>query len=253
MPSLRRTISSPSLSRSARSAPYPSLGLTGANRVNGHVPRRTSGSETSTRRVLADIDWWKVMDGQRDLDQECSADDQQEVDVNSVDDVPVASPTDLQTRFGIDHLSSGIGAGVPLSPLTLTVGIETARSDELMPVAQFAALSISPITPGSAGHSASSSTESSPELPCAQLFAPSVDSVGIYLTSSMGGLPPMTVAPFPSLPRNRPRPNPLSGLRAFSLNDLDYASAGRFSDAAILTPSVTHFRAMDSGLVDVFN
>lgn len=70
MPSLRRTISSPSV----RSIPYPSLSnavsAAHGNRGNGH--RRSSGSEISSRRVLADIEWWKVTDGQRllDLDQE---------------------------------------------------------------------------------------------------------------------------------------------------------------------------------------
>lgn len=66
MPSLRRTISSPSV----RSSPYPSLSsaVNGGpgSRGNGH--RRSSGSETSGRRVLADIEWWRVADGQRDIE-----------------------------------------------------------------------------------------------------------------------------------------------------------------------------------------
>jgi hypothetical protein len=66
MPSLRRTISSPSV----RSSPYPSLSnavnSAAGTRGNGH--RRSSGSETSSRRVLADIEWWRVADGQRDSD-----------------------------------------------------------------------------------------------------------------------------------------------------------------------------------------
>lgn len=58
MPSLRRTASSPAV----RVAPYSSS--LAAARGNGH--RRSSGSETSTRRVLADIEWWRVTDGQCD-------------------------------------------------------------------------------------------------------------------------------------------------------------------------------------------
>ena len=64
-PSLRRTFSSPSV----RSSPYP-LGLSNSNvgsgRVYGHGHRRSSGSETTNRRVLADLEWWRVVDGQHD-------------------------------------------------------------------------------------------------------------------------------------------------------------------------------------------
>lgn len=66
MPSLRRTFSSPSV----RSSPYPSAFSNstnvGSGRVNGHGNRRSSGSETSGRRVLADLEWWRVVDGQHD-------------------------------------------------------------------------------------------------------------------------------------------------------------------------------------------
>jgi hypothetical protein len=69
MPSLRRTLSSPSV----RSSPYPASlsnatnGLP-AGRSQGHGQRRSSGTEISGRRVLADIEWWRVADGQRDVD-----------------------------------------------------------------------------------------------------------------------------------------------------------------------------------------
>lgn len=66
MPSLRRTFSSPSV----RSSPYPtflsSSGNIGSGRLHGHGNRRSSGSETSSRRVLADLEWWRVVDGQHD-------------------------------------------------------------------------------------------------------------------------------------------------------------------------------------------
>lgn len=50
-----------------RSNPYPSsLSLSAAHALNAggpHRPRR-SASDSNGRRVLADIEWWRVMDGQ---------------------------------------------------------------------------------------------------------------------------------------------------------------------------------------------
>lgn len=59
MPSLRRTFSAPS-----RSSPYSSSSPT---RTGSRSPRRSSGSDTVNRRVLADIDWWRVEEGQREV------------------------------------------------------------------------------------------------------------------------------------------------------------------------------------------
>jgi len=69
MPSLRRSFSSPSV----RSSPYPSsLSSSIPSGVRARAtaphPRRSSGSATAERRVLADIEWWRVYDGQCDLD-----------------------------------------------------------------------------------------------------------------------------------------------------------------------------------------
>ena len=58
MPSLRRAFSSPSV----RVSPYPTLPSSRAHRAH----RRSSGSDVSDRKVLADIDWWRVADGQRE-------------------------------------------------------------------------------------------------------------------------------------------------------------------------------------------
>ncbi|KAF9014108.1 hypothetical protein BDQ17DRAFT_1230707 [Cyathus striatus] len=62
MPSLRRTASSPAV----RSSPYSStyLGASRSSSNGGHPNRRSAPSETSNRRVLADIEWWRVTDGQ---------------------------------------------------------------------------------------------------------------------------------------------------------------------------------------------
>lgn len=56
MPSLRRTSSHPSL----RSSPYGPTQRT----QHPYPHRRSSGPEPPRRRVLADIDWWTVSDGQ---------------------------------------------------------------------------------------------------------------------------------------------------------------------------------------------
>lgn len=65
MPSLRRTLSSPTV----RSSPYSYSSSSSSllTRQGSHGPRRSSGSDTIQRRVLADIDWWRVEEGQREL------------------------------------------------------------------------------------------------------------------------------------------------------------------------------------------
>lgn len=63
MPSLRRAFSSPSV----RVSPYPALPSSRSHRAHHpHGHRRSSGSDLSDRKVLADIDWWRVADGQRE-------------------------------------------------------------------------------------------------------------------------------------------------------------------------------------------
>src|SRR5258707_2743905 len=62
MPSLRRAFSSPSV----RVSPYPTLPSSRSHRAHPHGHRRSSGSDVSDRKVLADIDWWRVTDGQRE-------------------------------------------------------------------------------------------------------------------------------------------------------------------------------------------
>jgi hypothetical protein len=65
MPSLRRTNSSPS----ARPSPYRSHSLSCATqtRTGARSPRRSSGSDTTNRRILADLDWWRVEASQREV------------------------------------------------------------------------------------------------------------------------------------------------------------------------------------------
>ena len=64
MPSLRRTLSSPSVRSSPYAYPSSSNANAHATRAGNNQPRRSSGSDTNNRRVLADLDWWLVQDGQ---------------------------------------------------------------------------------------------------------------------------------------------------------------------------------------------
>lgn len=116
MPSLRRTISSPSV----RSSPYPAVlsnaSNSGAGRVHGHGHRRSSGSETSGRRVLADIEWWRVVDGQRDADTEPES-EERERDQDR-------DQGQAAQEFTGDAGDSGTDAGAerPSTPLAWTMG-----------------------------------------------------------------------------------------------------------------------------------
>lgn len=70
MPSLRRAFSSPSVRVSPYSYPT-ALPSSRSHRPQHNHPhgggyRRSSGSDVSSRKVLADIDWWRVADGQRE-------------------------------------------------------------------------------------------------------------------------------------------------------------------------------------------
>ncbi|KNZ73770.1 hypothetical protein J132_09672 [Termitomyces sp. J132] len=145
MPSLRRSISSPAV----RSSPYPALSsaVSGGLGARSSGRRRSTGSETSTRRVLADIEWWKVVDGQRDADAD------QESDEPNRDQAP-DSPSGLGSALEeLLNTSVLFGAGIG------------AEHTLMIPLA-FAALSISPQTPTRRGHtrtSSASSLDSTPE------------------------------------------------------------------------------------------
>ncbi|THH13861.1 hypothetical protein EW146_g6410 [Bondarzewia mesenterica] len=172
MPSLRRTFSSPSF----RSSPYPtSLGnATG----RGHGPRRSSGSETSSRRVLADIDWWRVSEGQHDVNAGVNEAEEREVHEHTAEVVlgalvghaVIASEAVLQRTT------------TPVVPPDAALG--TALVEELSqthpPSRQFAALAISPRTPvrRHASESSTSSVESTQESPLTPRESLSFDDLG---------------------------------------------------------------------------
>ncbi|EPQ58279.1 hypothetical protein GLOTRDRAFT_114739 [Gloeophyllum trabeum ATCC 11539] len=234
MPSLRRTISSPSI-RAARSAPYPSIGSAGATRTHGHVPRRTSGSETASRRVLADIEWWRVLDGQREVDADSLEDenrDQTQDDAQEAAEAPMdVAPSDEMARLTIGSPS--------LSPLAVARGLPVDNSDVVptSPVSDLPAvpLAIAPVTPPHGRRrntlqSSSSSTESTPEsFRSHSLVLPDV-SFG-PLASGQPDLIPLRL---PMYPPAGLRPPPLSSVRSFSYNDLD---CGRFSDEGLQSPT----------------
>ncbi|KAI0320126.1 hypothetical protein OF83DRAFT_1081835 [Amylostereum chailletii] len=155
MPSLRRTISSPSV----RPSPYPSsLSLAARN----PVPRRSSGSDTSSRRVLADIDWWRVEEGQQGhpvTDEEDVVEAPVPQDPSDVDElsmgVALSGPPGLAPADRSDRPSSPALPAVP----------EALSSTQLV-FQDFIALA-NPRTPfrRSTSQSSASSVESSPELP----------------------------------------------------------------------------------------
>ncbi|KZP12557.1 hypothetical protein FIBSPDRAFT_961260 [Athelia psychrophila] len=64
---LRRSFSSPSVRATPYSSALAHLGAgPGRTQAHGHGNRRSSGAETTRRRVLADLEWWRVVDGQHD-------------------------------------------------------------------------------------------------------------------------------------------------------------------------------------------
>ncbi|KAK2466697.1 hypothetical protein APHAL10511_000955 [Amanita phalloides] len=137
MPSLRRTFSSPAV----RSSPYPSSSpssaLYNATRTQSHGHRRSFGSDLHQRRVLADIEWWKVADGQH-ADQGHDNDPQVQRDRVSLPEQPRNAAT---LALELDSLSSSWASENSLL-------ITSLPEEPLMPPTdQFSELSITPRTP----------------------------------------------------------------------------------------------------------
>ena len=104
MPSLRRTASNPSV---VRSSPYRSLSsLAGAQVARSQGRRRSSGSDITSRRVLADIDWWTVTDGQCENGSGDYVEGRQTNDdnENNVTAGVASSNASLNLENGVDHL-----------------------------------------------------------------------------------------------------------------------------------------------------
>ena len=123
MPSLRRALSNPSV----RVSPYPSLLTSRSQRSH----RRSSGSDLSTRKVLADIDWWRVADGQREKtgeEEEEGGEGEEEgdegvgdatgVSMGDADPAPAVLPHAPVTQpAAADHSeNASVGIGRPSTP-----------------------------------------------------------------------------------------------------------------------------------------
>ncbi|KAL0946715.1 hypothetical protein HGRIS_012900 [Hohenbuehelia grisea] len=216
MPSLRRSLSSPTV----RSTPYPTSSSQ-SSRAHGQGHRRSSGSETSSRRVLADIEWWRVADGQR----ESAADRDHESDDRHPDHTQNQGPVEGSARdAGIESPSTLVSWASPLaSPL---------EPIQMLPFAPFVTLSVSPQTPPRRRHgreSSSSSLESTPEAdePIEGLRRNLADLDLSYVDSDvLVGLPP-------SLHRRRPCS---LAVRSYSFADFgssDRDIAGKYADFTV--------------------
>ncbi|KAF8956120.1 hypothetical protein BDZ97DRAFT_1672117 [Flammula alnicola] len=202
MPSLRRTASSPAV----RSSPYSSGAV--AARGNGH--RRSSGSETTNRRVLADIEWWRVTDGQCDPSA-----DQESEDPNRGNQDIVPLDVSLGAGIHIAHVDAGVDhpSPSPLPWISAPAGLSTETAVYTLPTEQFSGLSITPHTPTRRHHtleSSSSSLESTPEAPGAPIdgltlgmsdmdmdfFEASLPLLPLQRRNRFGTLPPILMRSF---------------------------------------------------------
>ncbi|KAI0028159.1 hypothetical protein K488DRAFT_73986 [Vararia minispora EC-137] len=178
MPSLRRSFSTPAV----RSTPYPLSALVGA--VRGHPRRPSSASETSTRRVLADIDWWRVTEGQCEpapaevVVQEEPEEEEEDVDARPPLEPgagPPRAPASAQVTPGSSTDEDGDGeSGVPAASFLLASGVllerptTPVRTVDISPQLAFRAPSGYALRVPIRRHASESSVESldsSPDLP----------------------------------------------------------------------------------------
>ncbi|TCD64150.1 hypothetical protein EIP91_004499 [Steccherinum ochraceum] len=188
MPSLRRTFSSPTV----RSSPYSSSSSSAVNqpsRQGGHGPRRSLGTETGGRRVLADIDWWTVHAGQIHTPgyapppqiQDAQEDPQteQEFPLNNVNNEEAAAEIEEEeeesTATGnVWHTAlpgSGAGATFESGPAQVPYAFGATFDESFSALSQFSALSITPRIMGERRSTVSSdsSVESTPSSRVASL------------------------------------------------------------------------------------
>ncbi|KAI0819529.1 hypothetical protein BC628DRAFT_1332549 [Trametes gibbosa] len=185
MPSLRRTLSSPSV----RSSPYgnPSSSANANVRVTRAAnpqPRRSSGSDTANRRVLADIDWWLVHDSQRGFAAHHPTGEEDSDDQGAAENVrvrhgvantlpehplPPPSPVADSAPFSAGPAASSFEGDLLSNPLwdvsTDDGSFGLSSPEPLSPFTPFASLSLRPRTPlrRHASVSSQSSVESSPD------------------------------------------------------------------------------------------
>ncbi|KDR73642.1 hypothetical protein GALMADRAFT_142105 [Galerina marginata CBS 339.88] len=206
MPSLRRTASSSAV----RSSPYSNGAV--AARGNGH--RRSSGSETTNRRVLADIEWWRVTDGQRE-----SSPDQESEDRNRGNVDNVALDLSLGAGIHITHVDAGVDhpSALPLPWIPTSAGVSNETSATALPTEQFSELSITPHTPTRRHHaleSSSSSLESTPEAPEAP-----IEGLSLGMSDMDMGFEEASIPPLPMQRRDRFASLSPILMRSFTLAD----------------------------------
>ncbi|KAH7906376.1 hypothetical protein BJ138DRAFT_642109 [Hygrophoropsis aurantiaca] len=213
MPSLRRSFSSPSV----RSSPYPTVhsnsSTNGRIRANEHGARRSSGSATSERRVLADIEWWRVTDTQREV-----VPDEEERDQ---EDDPAQTLHGFTGR--VLTLSGDGGDFRPQTPPLPTLHSHPTFGilQSLAPTNEFAALSIAPNSPTRRRHSRDSSfssLSSTPEVSEIPLEALQLSIADAFALSDNGDS-----SAFPSFSRPSSRPaQSLFGQRSHSFSGFDF-------------------------------
>ncbi|KAI6022727.1 hypothetical protein EDC04DRAFT_2574925 [Pisolithus marmoratus] len=202
MPSLRRSASSPSV----RSSPYPlslSSAVSSRARTAGQQPRRASGSDVSERRVLADIEWWRVADGQCPPSPDSDQDEVQ----------PPPQPTTRVSSGGVATLSAG-GSLEPPQTVLPFFSSELFQSPSLD---EYAPLPVEPSTRHGHGRGSSfSSVESTPEL-----ATPPLQAVDLDLVNPASDLDsPASEHPWIGIGiRHLPLPLPLT-LRSFSFGGI---------------------------------
>ncbi|KAL4254094.1 hypothetical protein ABKN59_002490 [Abortiporus biennis] len=224
MPSLRRTLSTPA----ARLSPYSYSSANSSStmtRPAGGNPRRSSGSAIAERRVLADLDWWRVQEGQHDLRGYSPADfigaapsvtdpehEQEQVPAADVL-VDALAVTNNRTPIWNSLPGAGADAGVDDSHLSFYMSVHFSAHDTepmtLSPLPQFSALAISERTPARrrltvSSDDSQSSLDSTPETSILSL-SPMSD-MGF---SDFAPIPPAAdenVSPYAGLSRSSRRP-----------------------------------------------
>lgn len=91
-----------------RATPYPTS-QTGFGRSQGHSRRRSSGSDSSTRRVLADLDWWRVTDTQLEIEPAQDAEDEEqdpEIEESTQETQSAASEYEMHAHSDVEPTSS---------------------------------------------------------------------------------------------------------------------------------------------------
>ena len=69
----------------------------------GHPNRRSSGSETTGRKVLADLEWWRVVDGQYDAEADQESEDRDHRDLPQEHVVSTGDHLSLLEDAGVDR------------------------------------------------------------------------------------------------------------------------------------------------------